>query len=152
MKQKSLFSAAMVAVLALSFGTASADDDGDSDKEKTRGEKRLERILEKYEPTGETRHCVPLRYLRDSQIIDDQTIFFHGLGKKAYMNKLPHRCISLAREERFMYSTSISQLCKSEIITVLDSFGRQWGSCGLGEFEEWQKKPKDDKQDDDKDN
>jgi len=146
MKQKSLFSAAMVAVLAISFGTTSADDDGE--KEKTRGEKRLERILEKYEPTGETRQCVPLRYLRDSKIIDDQTIFFHGAGKKAYMNRLPHRCISLAREERFMYSTSISQLCRAEIITVLDSFGRQWGSCGLGDFEVWQKKASSDKDDD----
>lgn len=145
MKQKSLFSAAMIAALAFSFSTVASDDDGDK-KELTRGEKRLEKIERDYEPTGKTRYCVNLRFLRDSKIIDDKTIFFHGLGKTGYMNRMSNRCARLAQEERFMYSTSISQLCKGEIITVLDSFGRQWGSCSLGKFEEWKKKDKDDKE------
>lgn len=140
MNRISLFSAAMIATMSLSFSTVADEDD--APEKLTRGEKRLAKIMEDYKPTGEVRHCVPLRYLRDSKIIDDQTIFFKGIGKKGYINRMPNRCARLSFEERFMYSTSIAQLCKAEIITVLDSFGRQWGSCGLGQFEEYEKKSK----------
>jgi hypothetical protein len=134
MKQKTLWPTLIVALMAFG-GHSLADDDG----EMTRSEKRLARVMEDYAPTGVTKSCVSLRFLRDSTIIDDQTIFFKGVGKKGYMNRLPHRCPRLASEERFMYSTSIAMLCNNEIITVLDSFGRQWGSCGLGQFEEMEK-------------
>lgn len=140
MNYKTLFSAATIAAMTLSAGAASGDDE-----EMTRGEKRLAKIMEDYKPTGEIKHCVSLRYLRDSRIIDDKTIFFKGVGKRGYMNKMSHKCSGLEREERFMYSTSIAQLCRHEIITVLDSFGRQWGSCGLGDFEEYTKKTAEEK-------
>ena len=134
MQKKALWPTLIVAFMAFG-GHSLADDDG----EMTRAEKRLARVMEDYKPTGEVKSCIPLRFLRDSTIIDDKTIFFKGIGGKGYMNRLPHRCPRLASEERFMYSTSISMLCKMEIITVLDSFGRQWGSCGLGEFEEMER-------------
>lgn len=143
MKMKSLFSVAAITVMMLSSATV-ADSDS-RDEELSRSEKRLARVMERYQPTGEVRHCVPLRNLRESTVIDDQTIFFRGMGRKAYMNRMPNKCPRLAFEERFMYSTSISQLCRHEIITVLDAFGRQWGSCGLGVFEEMERKPKDEK-------
>jgi len=107
-----------------------------------RGEKRRKRIMEKYETTGKTRSCVPMRSLRQSIILDDSTIFFESVGRKGYMNKLPRECRGLLREERFAYSNSFGSLCRAEIITILDSFGRSWGSCSLGDFEEYQKKPK----------
>ncbi|WP_417451131.1 hypothetical protein [Kordiimonas sp.] len=139
MKKKTLWPTLIVALMA--FGGQSLADGGadDGNSEMTRSEKRLARIMDDYKATGKTKSCVPLRFLRDSTIIDDQTIFFKSIGKKAYMNRLPHKCSRLASEERFMYSTSISSLCRMEIITVLDSFGRRWGSCGLGEFEEMEK-------------
>lgn len=133
MKQTALWPTLLVAMITFG-GTTSADDE-----KMTRSEKRMARIMEDYKPTGNVKHCVSLRFLRDSTIVDDQTIFFKSVGKRAYMNRLPHKCSRLFAEERFMYSTSISSLCKMEIITVLDSFGRQWGSCGLGEFEEMEK-------------
>lgn len=140
MNYKTLFSAAMIAAMTLSAGAAS-----DEDEDMTRGEKRLANIMEDYKLTGETRRCVPLRFLRDSRIIDDKTIFFKGVGKRGYMNIMSHKCSGLEREERFMYSTSVAQLCRNEIITVLDSFGRQWGSCGLGDFVEYTKKTDEEK-------
>ncbi|NVJ99820.1 MAG: hypothetical protein HWE25_16835 [Alphaproteobacteria bacterium] len=140
MNYKTLFSTAMITAISLSTGAVSDEED-----KMTRGEKRLAKIMEDYKPTGETKSCVSLRFLRDSRIIDDKTIFFKGVGKRAYMNKMSHQCNGLEREERFMYSTSIAQLCRNEIITVLDSFGRQWGSCGLGDFEEYAKKSADEK-------
>ena len=129
------FAFMMVAFIAPTVGAA----DGKLD---ARAQKRLAEITAKYEKTGETRHCVPIRFLTDSTIIDDQTIFFKGLGKVAYMNRLPHRCSRLAQEGRFAYKVWIGQLCNTDIITVLDSFGREWSSCGLGDFEVMHKKPK----------
>ncbi len=107
-----------------------------------RGEKRRKRIMEEYEATGKVKHCVPMRSLRQSIILDDSTIFFESIGRKGYMNKLPRECRGLMREERYAYSNSFGSLCRAEIITILDSFGRSWGSCSLGDFEEYQKKPK----------
>ncbi len=106
-----------------------------------RGEKRRKRIMEKYEATGKIKNCVPMRSLRQSIILDDSTIFFESIGRRGYMNKLPYECRGLMREERYAYSNSFGSLCRAEIITILDSFGRSWGSCSLGDFEEYQEKP-----------
>jgi hypothetical protein len=110
------------------------------DEKLSRSEQRLATIMKKYEKTGKTKSCIGIRRIRESRVIDDSMIFFRGIGKTGYLNKLSGKCIGLAREERFSYSTTISQLCRGEILTVLDSFGRPWGSCGLGEFEELTKK------------
>lgn len=110
-----------------------------------RGEKRRKRIMEKYEATGRVEHCVPMRSLRQSIILDDRTIFFESIGRKGYMNRLPQECRGLMREERYAYANSFGSLCRGEIITILDSFGRSWGSCSLGSFEEYKQKPKADK-------
>lgn len=125
----------LLAIMVLS-SAVSADDE-----KLSRGEKRLADIMAKYEKTGEIKQCVNLRRLRESKVIDDRTIFFRGIGKTGYLNKLNGRCIGLVREERFSYSTTINQLCRGEILTVLDNFGRSWGSCAIGEFEELTKKP-----------
>ncbi|MBV1900139.1 MAG: hypothetical protein KUG56_00555 [Kordiimonadaceae bacterium] len=109
---------------------------------KNTAEKAMAKLEKKYQATGTAKKCVSLRFLRDSNVIDNQTIFFEGPGKKAYLNRLPRACSRLAAEKRFSYRTSLSQLCSTDVITVLDSFGRSWGRCGLGEFEVWQAKPK----------
>ena len=111
------------------------------DTEKT-AENAMAKLEKKYQATGKAKKCVSLRSLRDSNVIDNQTIFFKGPGKKAYLNRLPRTCSRLAAEKRFSYRTSLSQLCSTDVITVLDSFGRSWSRCGLGEFEVWQAKPK----------
>lgn len=130
----------LVGTVFLGIGIAFAASAEEGEKKQSRAEKRMASVEKKYEPTGKTKRCVPLRSLRESRIIDDQTIFFRGLGSKAYVNRLPRRCPRLASEERFSYRVSIGQLCNTEIITVLDSMGGSWGSCGLGDFEVWQKK------------
>jgi hypothetical protein len=141
MKFKFLGITIMMALLA-GGSFFSAEADADDDKKISKAEKRLASIVEKYQPTGVVKSCVSMRSLRNSRIIDDKTIFFKSIGKRAYINRLPRRCRRLAYEERFSYSTSIGLLCKNEIITVLDSMGSALNSCGLGQFEEWEKKPK----------
>ena len=135
--------AALLGGLPLAHETSAAEDE-----KLTKSEKRLAAITKKYQPTGKFKSCVSLRTMRDSRIIDDQTIFFSGIGKYVYFNRLPRRCPRLAFEERFSYSTSIGQLCKNDYITVLNSMGSPLNSCGLGQFEQWEKKPKADKNSD----
>ncbi len=109
-----------------------------------RADERRARILEKYEATGRVETCVPMRSLRQSIILDNRTIFFESTGRRGFMNNLPQECNGLLRERRFAYANSFGSICNAEIITILDSFGRTWGSCGLGQFEEYKVKPKPD--------
>ena len=87
-------------------------------------------------PVGEAVSCVSLRSIRSTQVHGNSTIDFHMNGGKVYRNTLPLSCPSLGFEERFLYKTSLSQLCSVDIITVLQSPGLSRGaSCGLGKFQ-----------------
>ena len=80
--------------------------------------------------------CVQLQSIRSTQVHGDSVIDFHMSGGKVYRNTLPNSCPSLGFEERFLYKTSLSQLCSVDIITVLQSPGLSQGpSCGLGKFQ-----------------
>ena len=88
--------------------------------------------------TGKPVSCINLSQIRESKVRNDQVIDFRTSGKKWYRNKLPNSCPSLGFEERFSYKTSLSQLCSTDIITVLQSYGGGLGrgpSCGLGQFQ-----------------
>ena len=58
-------------------------------------------------------------------------------GNRVYRNTLPNTCPRLGFEEAFTYETSLTQLCSTDIIYVLENFGgdlRRGAGCGLGEF------------------
>lgn len=81
--------------------------------------------------------CISLSRISRTEVVDDYNILFYMRGDKIYQNRLPHRCPGLKRERRFMYRTSLSQLCDLDIITVLYSAGPGFSpgpSCGLGRF------------------
>jgi hypothetical protein len=87
---------------------------------------------------GKPVSCISLTQIRESRVRNDSIIDFRTTGKKWYRNTLPHSCPSLGFEERFLYKTSLSQLCSTDIITVLHSYGGgldRGASCGLGQFE-----------------
>lgn len=87
-------------------------------------------------PIGDAINCVNLRNIQSTRVHGDSTIDFHMGGGKVYRNTLPNSCPSLGFEERFLYKTSLSQLCSVDIITVLQSPGLSQGaSCGLGKFQ-----------------
>ena len=88
-------------------------------------------------PTGPAVSCIPLVAIRESQVRDDWTIDFRTAGNKWYRNTLPYRCNSLGFERAFSYATSLSQLCNTDIITVIATGGGGGprGSCGLGSFQ-----------------
>lgn len=94
-------------------------------------------------PVGKPQSCVPLQQIRETRVRDDQTIDFYMNGRKVLRNTLPNSCPQLGFEERFAYKTSLSQLCSTDIITVLQSPGLSRGaSCGLGQFQEVTLPPK----------
>jgi hypothetical protein len=94
-------------------------------------------------PAGEAVNCVQIRQISSTKVRDDKTIDFHMAGDKIYRNTLPHSCPGLGFEQKFMYKTSLSQLCSVDIITVLQDAGglHRGASCGLGKFQPMEKAP-----------
>ncbi|MEP6785467.1 MAG: hypothetical protein ABI898_06960 [Sphingomonadales bacterium] len=87
-------------------------------------------------PDGKPVSCVQTTNIRNTSVHGDGVIDFHMNNGKVYRNTLPMSCPSLGFEERFMYKTSISQLCSVDTITVLQSPGLSQGAtCGLGQFQ-----------------
>ena len=86
--------------------------------------------------TAQGKRCISLAAIRNTRVVDDSTIDFTMRDGRILRNTLPHACLSLGFEEAFTYSTSLSQLCSTDIITVvLQGSGPKLGaSCGLGPF------------------
>lgn len=130
------------ASLALIVGGTALAATGDKDK-----------ALAQYERTGKLENCVQLIRIDQTRILDKSTILFEMVGKDAYLNTLPHKCPGLSKHRAIRYETSLSQLCNTDIVTVIDmglattreaieGFGPgTFGSCGLGKFELLKKKP-----------
>lgn len=91
------------------------------------------------EPAAESgdRRCLPISHIRNVEIVDDNTLYFHMRGgQHDYINHLPHRCAGLKSRGTFMHSTSTNNYCDLDMITVVDtSLGMRLGSCPLGRFE-----------------
>lgn len=85
---------------------------------------------------GEAVSCLHLNDYDETRVRDDRTIDFIGHGGKAWRNTLPYSCSGLGFNEAFGFSTSLSQLCSSDIIWVIEQGGgtRRGASCGLGKF------------------
>lgn len=87
-------------------------------------------------PDGKSVSCVQTHNIRNTSVHGDSVIDFHMNNGKVYRNTLPMSCPNLGFEERFMYRTSVSQLCSVDTITVLQSPGLSQGAtCGLGKFD-----------------
>ncbi len=87
------------------------------------------------QPAGKPQSCIPLTQIRETRVRDDQTIDFYMNGRQVYRNRLPNSCPELGFEESFGYETSLSELCSTDIITVLRKGSLMRGaSCGLGQF------------------
>jgi hypothetical protein len=86
----------------------------------------------------ETRDCIPVNRIRNTDILDDRRIVFYLYGSEMYLNRLPHRCPGLRSADAFSYDVRTSRLCNVDTISVLENFGgriREGVRCGLGKFE-----------------
>ncbi len=87
--------------------------------------------------TGPAVSCIPLFAFSETRVRDGQTIDFLSNSRRGWRNVLPLDCPTLAAERAITYATSLSQLCSSDSIRVLETFGpspRGGVSCGLGQF------------------
>ena len=87
-------------------------------------------------PVGPSVSCIPLNQIRETRIRDDYTIDFISSGKRAWRNRLTSRCPGLKVNDGITYRTSLSELCSTEIIYVLETAGglHRGPACGLGQF------------------
>jgi hypothetical protein len=89
------------------------------------------------QPTGAPVSCVPLAQVRETRIRDDWTIdFVSSGGGRVWRNALTSRCSGLKAADAITYETSLSQLCNTDIVYVLETAGglHRGGSCSLGQF------------------
>lgn len=87
-------------------------------------------------PLGAPESCVPLNRLGQSFVRDDWTIDFVSDNGRVWRNSLSQRCPGLKVNHAFTYETSLSQLCSTDLIYVLESTDRlrRGAACGLGAF------------------
>ncbi|MCS6987472.1 MAG: DUF6491 family protein [Sphingomonadaceae bacterium] len=87
-------------------------------------------------PAGEPVECLPVAQIRETRVLDDQTIDFFLRDGRVFRSELPQRCPQLGFERSFGYNTSIPQLCRVDLITVIQTTGgpQTGATCGLGPF------------------
>lgn len=90
------------------------------------------------EVIGKPLDCLPITQFSNTRIRDDQTIdFMSGAGGRVWRVTLPNKCNGLRSANTFTYETSLTQLCRQDIIYPLQQLGNQWqrmGGCGMGPF------------------
>jgi hypothetical protein len=85
---------------------------------------------------GPPQSCIQLAQIQSTKVRDDWTIDFLSGGTRAWRNTLPNRCSGLKMADAFTYKTSLSQLCNTDIVYVLETAGglHRGAGCGLGQF------------------
>ncbi len=123
----------MMALALVALSGCAAAERGERMAAAPRGAPTAEDLV----PAGEPEACVQLTRIRSTHVRDDQTIDFVLTDGQVLRNTLPNRCPGLGFERAFSYSTSLSQLCNVDIITVINTGGgpRRGASCGLGLFQ-----------------
>jgi hypothetical protein len=81
--------------------------------------------------------CISTTRIKDTEVVNDNTIVFEMRGGVYYSNILERECPGLMRNNRFRHKTTNTRLCDIDTITVLE----QWGggfqdgfTCQLGGF------------------
>ena len=132
MKNFVIVSAACTFVLS---ACASSGVDTDEDK--------VAAALAGFEKTGETESCISLRRIDQIKPLDDRNFLVRVGRNDFYLNEVSGRCSNAdGINTRLQYRTTLSQLCRNELISVVDnSTGMNIGSCGLGSFQKLEKNP-----------
>jgi len=121
-----LFSAGLAAA---GCATAAPGDDAMS-------ERAAERLAQ-FEATGETENCLRTTRIQSITALDDRHLLVRASGNNYYLNKVSGKCSGAHwAGSRLQYTITTGQLCRNEIITVVDNAtGITEGSCGLNGFE-----------------
>lgn len=93
--------------------------------------------LAKFEKTGEVTDCLRLTSIDQIKPLDERNFLIEAGVNDYYLAELSSSCTGADRSfNRLQYKTSLSSLCRNEIITVVDnSTGFTVGSCGMSDFQ-----------------
>lgn len=81
---------------------------------------------------GEADRCLPLTRIKRTTAVDNQTIVVEMRGSGGWRKmETANRCSGLKIQDGFGYVTSLTKLCKGDIITVLGGTGSH---CGLSQI------------------
>lgn len=117
------------AVLVLAASGAQA-----SDKPNPEGEAKLAKLLEG-RVAGKPVSCITLHGSDGSEVIDGTAIVYKGAGGRYYVNRPRGGADSLRRDDILVTKTTTSQLCNTDVVTLVDSLSRfQRGFVNLGDF------------------
>ncbi len=130
MKRLSILTALAVAACASAGGAYQMSD------------KTAARLAE-YEKTGESERCLSSNMISGIEAIDERHFLVRVGAGRYYLNALSSSCHGAGRAgNRLQYEVSIGQLCRNQIIHVVDnSGGFIVGSCSLNDFEKLEKAP-----------
>lgn len=108
----------------------------------SRVDKAAAEKLAGFERTGETETCLNVTRINSIDAVDESTLLVRVGASEYYVSDLSGRCSGATNSfNRIQYTTSISQLCRNEILQIVDnSQGFTVGSCGMGSFEKLRKK------------
>ncbi len=93
--------------------------------------------LAEFKHTGEVVRCLSRSAISEIRPLDAQNFLIRVGVNRYYLNTVKGTCYGAdRRSNRLQYSISINQLCKYEVIGVVDNTsGLTVGSCVLGDFE-----------------
>lgn len=106
----------------------------------TASERVDEKVAEKlagFERTGETVTCLNVRSISSIDAADEKTFLVRVGVNDYYVNEARGRCSGATSGFNHLeYTLSAAQLCKLDVIRVVDNqTGTFYGSCSLGDFE-----------------
>ena len=94
---------------------------------------------EKY--LGDKEMCLESVRIKETRVLDNQTILFEMRGGEFYLNRLLVAVPGLKIAGAFTYSTSIAKLCKQDSVKVFEpGSGPSGSSLLLGEFVQFKEK------------
>lgn len=93
--------------------------------------------------TGDKQTCLNLTLINEITAVDEKTLLIRSGANNWYVSDLARRCNGVvSRGNRIEYTTSLSQLCRNDILRIVDNTnGFLTGSCGMGSFERLEPKP-----------
>lgn len=133
--KKLLFLSIIPAAIAASAGCATTQ------KEEALSPKAAAKLAQ-FERTGKMQDCVPIANLNQITPLSDKLFLVRVGVDDYYLNEVSGKCSGASSSFNYLqYSTSLSQLCRNEIVHVVDSTTHSFvGSCGIGSFEKLTKK------------
>lgn len=95
------------------------------------------------ERTGAKQTCLGIPQISQITAVNEKTLLIRSGANNWYVSDLATRCRGVVNAgNRIEYATSLPQLCRNDILRIVDNVGGfLTGSCGMGSFERLAEKP-----------